>query len=224
MEIPYINTELLARTPFEVIITRTISPSYFWVHLHNSARDFVELLEELQLRMRLRRITLLMWPDRVREGEICAVDTGSDINNEWHRGIIIKDLGDGVVLVSLRDWGVMMQRRKHHLYTLEDRFRELPWQAIPCGLAYAVPATLEPYWPKKTNTMLRLLCERKREWMLIRGSAGTRNEGAYVDLKIKMENEGEIMYIRTLLKSLGYTRNAKEIKPETQPRFSNGLS
>ncbi|XP_020298363.1 vicilin-like seed storage protein At2g18540, partial [Pseudomyrmex gracilis] len=55
--------------------------------------------------MRQRRITLLMWLDRVREGEICAVNTGSKIDSEWHRGIIIKDLGDGVVLVSLRDWG-----------------------------------------------------------------------------------------------------------------------
>lgn len=88
------------------------------------------------------KIGLLIWPDQVREGNICAVDIN---DGDWQTGIVTKNLGDGTVFVSLKDWGIIVHRRKHHLYTLEDKFRELPWQAIPCGVAYTAPAKLELY-------------------------------------------------------------------------------
>ncbi|XP_020296918.1 tudor domain-containing protein 5-like [Pseudomyrmex gracilis] len=161
-----------------------------------------------------------MWPQQVQEGGVYSIDIG---DKTWQRGIRTKDLGENGVFVFLRDWGTVVHRQKNHIYVLEDKFRELPWQAIPCGLAFTAPDNFAPYWSKRANVMMRLTCEGKGGLMRVRGIAGNRHKEAYVDLKIQMENGGDAVYIRSLLKSLGYTRDVPKVKTETQP-FIAGMS
>lgn len=92
------------------------------------------------------------------------------------------------------------------LFTLESRFRDVPWQAIP-SMAYTAPSDLTPVWPKKANKLIRLACENKTEWMRIKRTA--HDEAVFVDLTIKML-EG-VMDIRTLLKDFGYARDMPKV-------------
>jgi len=65
----------------------------------------------------------------------------------WQRGIVTQ-LGEGdMVTIALRDWGRAIQRPYHDIYILEDRFRELEWQAIPCGLGHIQPVGARTRWP-----------------------------------------------------------------------------
>ncbi|XP_070150990.1 uncharacterized protein [Polyergus mexicanus] len=68
----------------------------------------------------------------LRENEPCAIR----IKNIWQRGLIIKmNTAMFMMKISLRDWGMIVCRPMGQVYFLEDRFRELPWQSIKCGLA-----------------------------------------------------------------------------------------
>lgn len=216
MEIPYIDISQLGHISVEVKIFRVISPSYFWAQLCCSKDEFFLLMEGIQRQMREHGNELTFWPEEVREGDICCVDIDEGV---WQRGVVLKDLGGGSILVELKDWGTIMFRKKYHVYRLEEKFRELPWQGIPCGLAYTAPSTLAPYWPKKANTLMKLCCEGRKVTMRIQGCGGVQNREAYVDLKVKMENDGDVTHMRSLLKSFGYGRDVVQLKPNTQPYF-----
>jgi len=57
--------------------------------------------------------------------------------NGWRRGWLEKiGQASGMVRVRLGDHGWSTWRSMHETYHLEDRFRDLPWQAFAYGLAY----------------------------------------------------------------------------------------
>jgi len=132
IEIKYVNTRDLTRRSLKMKIVKVDSPTFLWVQLENSRENFEELLENLIRRMTRRARFLRHRPDHVLPDELVAVREGKG----WQREIVIQ-LGRGdLVTIALRDWGRAIQRPVHDIYILEDRFRELEWQAIPCGLAH----------------------------------------------------------------------------------------
>lgn len=68
------------------------------------------------------------------------------------------------------------------IYYLEDRFRELPWQAIACGLAYTGSIGHITTWPEKTRELCQLLAENHKGWINI--VQPFRKEAALVKLQI----------------------------------------
>jgi len=146
MEIKCVNTRHLTRRSLKVKIVKVDSPTVFlWIQLENSREDFEELLEDLTRRMTRRARLLRHRPDHILPDELVAVREGRG----WQRGIVTQ-LGRGdLVTIALRDWGRAIQRPVHDIYILEDRFRELEWQAIPCGLAHVQPIGGKLRWASK---------------------------------------------------------------------------
>lgn len=206
-----IDVRELRRASILVTILKVISPTYFWVR-YQDQRDFNEMMEELQLRLRRRGNTLMMWPNQIKEGSTYAIQMD---DGTWQRGILTGKLGNGNVTVALRDYGTTMFRKTHHIYRLEERFRHQPWQAILCSLAYIASSSLAPVWTERANLLMWLACEGKDGTVKIRGTKG--DEVAFVDLTIKMEDDGDVQDIRTLLKSFGYAKDVPEINYVTQP-------
>jgi len=197
MEIKCVNTRHLTRGSLKVRVVRVDSPTFFWVHLENSREDFEELLEDLTRRMTRRSRLLRHRPDHVLPDELVAVREGKG----WQRGIVLKlERGDQVT-VALRDWGRAIQRSVHDMYILEDRFRELEWQAIPCGLAHIRPIGARSRWPRKAKELTRLLLEKREGWMRILGSI--RDEAAIIALELKRESEDEMGSLNDLLIGMG---------------------
>lgn len=78
-----------------------------------------------------------------------------------------------------------------------------------------MPSDLAPVWPQKSNQLMKLACEGKTGWIMIKGTA--YDEAAFVSLRIRMENEGENMDIQTLLKDFGYARKVTNVRGSAQP-------
>ncbi|KMQ84540.1 hypothetical protein RF55_17578 [Lasius niger] len=91
-----------------------------------------------------------------------------------------------MVQVSLGDWGRLLWKRTNEVYLLEERFRQLPWQGIICGLAYTGPVTDTSTWPKETNDLCRILLERQRGWIKIVHLL--RKGAALVKLEVQQKN------------------------------------
>ncbi|EFN64225.1 hypothetical protein EAG_04533 [Camponotus floridanus] len=72
-----------------------------------------------------------------------------------------------MVKISLGDWGRSIWRRMCDVYLLEDRFKELSWQTITCGLVYTGPVQNVQTWPKETKDLCRLLLEGRKGWIHI---------------------------------------------------------
>jgi len=180
------------------------SPTFLWVQLENQREDFEELLEDLSRRMTRRGRCLRYRPDPILPGEICAIREGRG----WQRGIVTQ-LGKGdMVTIALRDWGRAIQRPYHDIYILEDRFRELEWQAIPCGLTHVQPIGGRARWPRRANELTRLLLEKRLGWMRILDSV--RDEAAVIALELKRESINEMGSLTDLLVGMGcaqYTDN-----------------
>lgn len=213
MEIQCINTRELARSPLTVKIIKVDSPTIFWVHLKHNRDDFQEMLEELTRRMtRIGRI-LRHRPDHVVEGEIVAIKE----NRGWQRGIITAVHEDGTVTVSLRDWGRSVERPYFEIYILEDRFREMKWQGIPCGLAYTGPFSGSS-WSKKARDLTKFLINQQEGAISILGTI--RDEAAFVKLKVRSGGDArhyhEINLKETLI-SLGYAEHADKLRTGTHP-------
>jgi len=204
MEIQCYNTKFLTRGSLKVRIVKVDSPTFIWVQLENSREDFEELLEDLTRRMTRRGRLLRQRPDHVLPDELVAVREGRG----WQRGIVTQ-LGRGdLVTVALRDWGRAIQRSVCDLYILEDRFRELEWQAIPCGLAHIRPTEGRPRWPRKARELTRLLLEKREGWIRILGSI--RDEAAIIALELKRESLDEMSSLTDMLIGMGcaqYTDN-----------------
>jgi len=118
------------------------------------------------------------WPDHVLPDELVAVR-----GKEWQRGIVLKLERGNLVTVALRDWGRVIRRPVHDMYILENRFRELEWQAIPCGLAHIRHIGARSRWPRKAKELTRLLLEKREGWIRILGSI--RDEAAIIALELK---------------------------------------
>jgi len=178
MEIKCFNTRHLTRGSLKVKVVRVDSPTFLWVQLENQREDFQELLEDLSRRMTRRGRCLRYRPDPIMLGEIVAIREGKG----WQRGIVTQ-VGEGdMVTIALRDWGRAIQRPYHDIYILEDRFRELEWQAIPCGLAHIQPVGGRTRWPRRAKELTRLLLEKREGWIRIVDSI--RDEAAVIALEL----------------------------------------
>jgi len=206
MEIKCVNTRHLTRGSLKVKIVRVDSPTFIWAQLENSREDFQELLEDLTHRMTRRGRLLRHRPDHVLPDELVAVREGKG----WQRGIVIELGRDDLVTIVLRDWGRAIQRSVHDVYILEDRFRELEWQAIPCGLAHIQPVGAKLRWPRKAKELTKLLLEKREGWMRILGSI--KDEAAIIALELKRESMDEMSSLTDLLVGMGCAQHtSKEI-------------
>jgi hypothetical protein len=141
MEITCINPRILPDSPLDCEIVRVFSPTLFWVQLLVRRTTFQELLNHLQSKMSSRTSRRLRHRiDHVALGELVATQEGS----RWQRGIIFAIHRDGCVSVALRDWGRVIRKPLWEVYYLEECFRDLEWQAIPCALAYTGPDPVTP--------------------------------------------------------------------------------
>jgi len=208
MEIKCFNTKHLTRGSLKIRIVKVDSPTFLWVQLENSREDFEELLEDLTRRMTRRGRLLRHRPDHILPNEIVAVREGKG----WQRGIVTQ-LGTGdMVTIALRDWGRAIQRPYHDIYILEDRFRELEWQAIPCGLAHIQPVGARARWPRRAKELTKLFLERREGWMRILGSI--REEAAVIALELRRESMDEMSSLTDLLIGMGCAQHTdKEIAP-----------
>ena len=201
MEIEGINTRLLTRGPLKVKVIRVEFPTYFWVQPENGRDDLDELVEDLTRRMK-RKGSLLhfMGPDHVLLDEAVAVREG----RRWQRGIEIRIERGDVVTVALRDWGRIILI--FDIYILEDRFHELPWQAIPCGLAHIQPVDSQLKWPRRVNDITKLLIEKREGWIQIRGSL--KDEAVIVTFEPKRDSEDELRDLKEMLVQMGCAQHS----------------
>ncbi|KYQ55615.1 hypothetical protein ALC60_05487 [Trachymyrmex zeteki] len=96
------------------------------------------------------------------------------------------------------------------MHILEDRFRELNWQAIPCGLAHLCPVGARSRWPRRSRELTRLLLERRERWMRILRSIA---DEAVITLEPKHESEDEMSSLKELLISMGCAQHTEEMLP-----------
>ena len=66
-------------------------------------------------------------PDHTHLDEMVAIRE----ERKWQRGILTQIQG---MAVALRDWRRIIKRPSFEIYILEEKFRELKKQAIPCVL------------------------------------------------------------------------------------------
>jgi len=103
----------------------------------------------------------------------------------------------------------------YEIYRLEDRFRELPWQAFACGLAYTGSPNNATTWPEKTRELCRLLAEGHTGWINIVLPLG--RGFALVKLTIQGENNGETYNFRNILIKLGHAELSTRITRDVYP-------
>ncbi|XP_018376445.1 PREDICTED: uncharacterized protein LOC108769757 [Trachymyrmex cornetzi] len=139
---------------------------------------------------------LILNPDHALPDAYVAVQEG----RTWQRGVIINLEGKDTVTVALRDWGRVIRRPITDMYIL-DRFRELNWQDIPCGLAHLRPVGARSRWSRNSRALTRLLLGRREGWMQILESI--EDYAAIITLELKRESEDETSSLKDLLISMG---------------------
>jgi len=149
-------------------------------------------------------------PDHVKEGELVAVKEGRG----WQRGLVARHNRDGTALISLRDWGRTIERPICEVYLLEDRFREFPWQGIPCGLAYTGPVSGNT-WLRKVRELTKLLMDRQEGWIIILGSL--KDEATLVKVKVQNEAKNNDINLKEILILLGYAQDYEQIRVGAYP-------
>ena len=76
---------------------------------------------------------LHIWLHDIKEDDQVAIKE----DHSWRRGWIEKyNQKTKMVKICLGDFGRIIWRPVNEIFHLENQFRELPWQAIACGLAY----------------------------------------------------------------------------------------
>jgi len=178
------------------------SPTRFWVQLKNSHEDFKEMLDDLGRRMLRWGRQLRQRPDHVKEGEVVAIKEGRG----WQRGLVIRHNRDGMALISLRDWG-RIERSTCEIYLLEDRFRQLPWQGIPCGLTYTGLISGNT-WSRKVRELTKLLLDRQEGWITILGTL--KDEAILVKVKVQSEQKNNDINLKETLILLGYAQDYEQ--------------
>ncbi|KAL0128574.1 hypothetical protein PUN28_003729 [Cardiocondyla obscurior] len=172
--IPTINTYHLTRSFLEAMVLEVESPTLFWVKLKNGQDELNELLDYLTMRMKRIGTKLTMAPDRIHVGTLVAVKEG----RRWQRGIITEVTSHTDVTIHLKDWGRKIHRRKFDCCHLENRFREQPWQAIPCG-AHGIRPVSPTGWTERDIILTKALIEK--EWGEIKIRRASGGEFAEVD-------------------------------------------
>ena len=212
MEIICINPRILPDSPQDCEIVRVFSLTLFWVQLLARKAAFQELLIQLQSKMNLRTSRRLRHRiDHVALGELVTIQE----SGRWQRGIIFGIHADACVSVSLRDWGRVARKPLWEVYYLEECFRDLEWQAIPCALAYTGPDPVTPAWPKRTKEITRLLTEGRTGQVTIIGTM--KDEAALVKLELKNERGGKRKNLKDLLLTIGCARHAENILEGVTP-------
>ncbi|KAL6252036.1 hypothetical protein P5V15_015017 [Pogonomyrmex californicus] len=209
MESNVIDTSCLTRGRLDCKVLRMESPHLFWIRLKTGESSLKELMEELGFRMNRKSSTLICWPHLVKINLAVAIKEG-DI---WHRGIVTA-VGriQGIARVALRDEGREVWRRFNELYILEDRFQELPWQALTCGLAYTGPTVPTLVWSKKIRALCQILAEEQEGYLKIihplphSSSWLFHTKNGYMQLNL-----------RDALVNLGYARIDKRIAVNIYP-------
>jgi hypothetical protein len=212
MEIVCINPRILPSGPLDCKIVKVFSPTLFWVHLLERKEAFKNLLYRLQSRMTMRKSRHLRQRiGHVALGELITTQEGS----RWHRGIISAIHGDGSISVALRDWGRVIRKPVGEVYRLEECFRDLEWQAIPCALAYTGPDPVTPTWPKRTKDLTRLLAGRRTGRITV--ARTIKDEAAIVELELKNKHSGENKNLKDLLVTIGCARHTESILEGVTP-------
>lgn len=211
MDIECIDTRFLTRGQLKVKVMKVNSPAFFWVQLENSREDLEELVEDLTRRMTRKARFLHLPPDHILPDEIVAIREGK----AWQRGIVTRIERGDKVTISLRDWGRTIQRPMFEIFTLEDRFRELPWQAIPCGLANIEPVGSRKRWPRRVIELTKTLLERREGWIRIQGSVG--DEAAIVNYEPKRESDDELRDLKEMLVRMGCGQDSHVTMVPTVP-------
>lgn len=216
MEIKHINPRLLIKNSLAVKIIKVDSPTRFWVHLMDQRKAFKEMQKELNKRMNRKAQLLQPGIDYIMNNEPIAIREGQG----WRRGLIIDGIEEnGMTTVALRDWGRVARRQTTEIYTLENRFRKLGWQGIPCGLAH-LRSTFGKLWSLRAKETIRILIEKQEGWINILGTL--EDEAALVKLQVKNEAKNEIK-IKEIMILLGYGEHCDDIKsiPEIEVPMSH---
>lgn len=198
MQIEYVNTRLLTRGPLEARIIKVNSPTQFWVHIGKAREYLDELVDDLTCRMKRKGHRLHLLPHSVDVGNAVAIREGK----YWQRGIVTTIRGN-TVAIALLDWGRSILRSIHEIYDLEKQFRDLGWQAVPCGLAHIQPVGPQEKWGPKTKNLAKLIMEKREGWMRIR--ATPTDQVALIDFRVRLKSEAseEITDLKKQLISVG---------------------
>nr|XP_012218939.1 PREDICTED: tudor and KH domain-containing protein-like [Linepithema humile] len=214
MEIESSNTSLLSRSSMMVRVVRAVSPTMFWVHLLHTMTQFTEMLEDLNEYMN-RRKNKLLYLATIKEGIQLAVET----KKGWQRGVVIRLNEDQTVQIALRDWGHLIRCPRNDLYILEDQFKRMGWQAIPCGLAYAGPTTRGDMWSRKTMALTKILAEQQEgEFRIVKPVHG---ESAFVKLQIQTPGNDYMQDLLGLLCQLGHAQKLETVATIVSPSINN---
>jgi len=179
----------------------------FWIQLHNSQEDFKE---DLNRQMARQSRFLHYRIDDIRL-DIVAIHEG----RKWHRGIVTQVREDGTNMITLLDWGRIVEQPYFEIYLLEDRFHELEWQAIPCELAHTGSNAAKKTWPRRATELTKFLIERREGWISI--VEHIKKETVLVTLEIKTENGNETKNLNDLLIDLGYVRHTEKALETLHP-------
>jgi len=199
-----IDTHRLSRAPLEVRVLEVESPTLFWVKLKNGEGEINELLEYLSIRMKRIGKNLTLPPDQVEIGTHVAVKEG----RRWQRGVVTEVTSHTDVTIHLRDWGRKIHRPKIDCCRLESRFKEQPWQAIPCGLHGIRPTSLAG-WTERDIRLTRAIIEK--EWGSIRIKRGLNHEFAEVDFAIPGRREHCDRDLATALEEAGTAYKCEKV-------------
>ncbi|EZA49527.1 hypothetical protein X777_12228 [Ooceraea biroi] len=105
--------------------------------------------------------------------------------------------------IALKDWGRSVWRPSNDCYQLLDRFRELEWQAVPCGLVRIKPTQDTNTWPRNTRRITKAIAERKTGWIQI--EKAINDSAAYIDLAIDNSPGNGDYDLGHILTQLGHT-------------------
>lgn len=202
MKIEYTNTKLLTRGPLEAKIIRVNSPTQFWVHIGKAREYLDELVDDLTCRMERKAHLLHLLPHSVNIGNAVAIREGK----YWQRGIVTT-IRRNTVGIALLDWGRTILQSIHEIYDLEKQFRDLGWQAVPCGLVHIQPVGPQGKWGPKARNLAKLIMEKREGWMRIR--ATPTDHVALIDFRVRLKSEAseEITDLRKQLMLVGCVEN-----------------
>ena len=174
--------------------------------------------EELTFRMARRSEYLHCFPEAFKNNLHVAV---RDCNS-WRRGLIKRiDQTTKMVQITLGDWARIIWRPMNEVFVLEDRFCELEWQAIPCGLAHTAPAHDTSVWQTETRHLCRVLLEGHKGWMNILHPF--RGRAALVKLYAFAKHSNTEYNFRDTLIRLRHAKLHDQISVDVPPNMQGSL-
>jgi len=208
MEIESIDTTQLCSGHQEVRVVCVESPLLFWVQLRNNEKIFEKLQSKLQVKMTTNKKLLT----NIYEDQVVSVMH----NKLWYRGIVTRvSRIIGAAEVSLKDIGRKLTLPHNELYELDNGFRNLPWQAIACSLAYTGSELPTSTWPEASKNLARLVAEGKKGWINI--VQPLWKGAALVNLRLQSINFDASYDFKEALIKLEIARHSKNIMEHVSP-------